>query len=77
MPMPDIFLLELICAVIVFTKINEKGRWTLCVITHISILEQESQRLAFNSILFDVLAVEFSVESKNINRFAGERDDFF
>ena len=32
---------------------------------------------ASNSILFGVLVVEFSVESKNINRFAGERDDFF
>ncbi len=44
---------------------------------HISILEQESRRLVFNSILFGALAAEFSVESKNINRFAGERDDFF
>ena len=44
---------------------------------HISILEQESRRLAFNSILFGVLAVEFSVESKNINHLAGERDDHF
>ena len=44
---------------------------------HISILEQESRRLAFNSILFGVLAVESSAESKNIYRFAGERDDFF
>ena len=38
---------------------------------------QFSQALASNSLLFGVLAVEFSVESKNINHFAGERDDFF
>ena len=28
-------------------------------------------------ILFGVLASEFNVESKNMNRFAGERQDFF
>ena len=43
------------------------------VYTHVSILEQEFQRRAINVILFGVLASEFNVESKNMNRFAGER----
>ena len=43
---------------------------------HISILEQEIQRRAFNAISFGVLASEFIVESININLFAGERHEF-
>ena len=42
-----------------------------------SILEQEYERRAITTILFGVLASEFNVESKNMNRFAGERHDFF
>ena len=44
---------------------------------HISILEQEFERRAITVISFGVLASEFNVESKNMNRFAGERHDFF
>ena len=47
------------------------------LILHISILEQEFQRRAINAISFGVLASEFNAESKNMNRFAGERRDFF
>ena len=44
---------------------------------HISNLEQEFQRRTINSISLYLLASEFNVESKNMNRFAGERHDFF
>jgi len=44
---------------------------------HISILEQEFERRAITVFSFSVLALEFNVESKNMNRFAGERHDFF
>ena len=33
--------------------------------------------LAITVILFGVLASEFNAESKNMNRFAGERREFF
>ena len=47
------------------------------IAVQVSILGQEFQRRAINSIPFGVLASEFNVESKNMNRFAGERHDFF
>jgi len=49
----------------------------LPITDHISILEQEFQRRGINLIPFDVLASGLNVESKNMNRFAGERCDFF
>ena len=48
-------------------------RACVAVSAHISILEQEFEHRAITVILFGVLASEFNVESKNINRFAGER----
>ena len=42
---------------------------------HNPVFGGKSHACESNSILFGVLAAEFSVESKNINRFAGERLD--
>ena len=50
------------------------GKFLICL--NKSILQQEFQHRAINLILFGVLASEFNVESKNMNRFAGERHDF-
>ena len=72
MPMKKIRLI-----VLFIHLLKEFQNFVLCRGRHISILEQEFQRRAINSIPFGVLASEFNVESKNLNRFAGERHDFF